>query len=115
MFSGVSATAFALFTSLSVGSTNAAALVIAYVFTLQSKRVKEFFEIWIKTVLLDLLYLFLGGSVSIMAANIHLIFTEPQETLLLIMTAAGAGLLLSATILSSSFIILLFKYVGRKR
>lgn len=110
----LSATAFALFHSICIGGSNAAAFLIAYVATFQSKRVREFFEIWLKIILLDVLYLAIGLPVSLMAANINLIFSSPDETALSALSASGAGLLWSATILSVCILILLIKYVGRK-
>lgn len=99
---------------LSIGSPNAALLIISYLLRWQNKRVKDFFEIWIKIILLDVLYLGVGMPLLAMVANINLIVANMDETILTLMASAGAGLLWSATIISICVLIILYKYVGRR-
>jgi len=87
---------------------------MSYLLRWQNKRVRDFFEIWIKIVLLDVLYLGIGMPLLAMVANINLLVANIDETILTLMASTGAGLLWSATIISICVLIILYKYVGRK-
>jgi len=99
---------------LSIGSPNAALLIISYLLRWQSERVRGFFEIWIKVILLDVLFLGIGMPLLAMVANINLIAAEANETILVLLASVGSGLSWSATIISICILTILYKYVGRK-